>query len=387
MSDNMDSRAYDEQDDIRGKGNIGLSLSQNIWDSGATSASIKSANANFESSNSLVDESATNIAFAAISAHNEVYLQGRLLQMAKNNVKEHLDTFHTVQQRFQQGISTDGEVEQIRSRVARAKNTFLTYEVALSIANSNYLNIVGTKPVKNILPISMPKQIFTNTKDIKEITIQKNPLIQKNLSNIKSLLGGKDFAETSNLPKLSIEVGPSYFDTTAPRDESNLSFNATLQLRWNLYNGGADFANVQANSASIRQARQELHRVMDGINEDIDISFMQKIQASKQAKEMQIAARSSRKSKKSFYQQFLAGKKGLLDVLDAESEAFSASIEALTYENEHVLGSYRLLALAGVLLTELGIESANMKEYDVPKDDNTNTYGMEWSTLNHGFEN
>lgn len=273
-------------------------------------------------------------------------------------------------------------MEQLRSRVARAKTSLLSYKIALNTATSNYLRVVGIKPLANLTGVTMPEYIFKTTDEIKVLTIKYNPTIQKNIDNIAKLLGDKAYAQSSNVPKFSIEVGPSYFDTNSSRDESNTSLNATLKLRWNLYSGGANTANVKISSTRIRQARQELHQVMDALNEDIETSFIQTLYASEQAKQMAIAARSSKKSRDNFYQQFLAGKKGLLDVLDAESENFSASVEQLSYKHTHIKGSYRLLSLAGILLNELGIDGENIKEGNASIDSDISTYGIKWSTLN-----
>lgn len=86
FSDNVESRTYNEEYEARGSGNIGLSLSQNIWDGGTTAAAVKGANAALDSANSAFDESTINIAFAALSVHIDVHLQRLLLELAEKNV-------------------------------------------------------------------------------------------------------------------------------------------------------------------------------------------------------------------------------------------------------------------------------------------------------------
>ena len=63
-----------------------------------------------------------------------------------------------------------------------------------------------------------------------------------------------------------------------------------------------------------------------------------------------------------YLEQFKLGERSLLDVLDAESELFNSSTEYTTANGNVVVGAYRLYALTGMLLPELGIKEDPLYE-------------------------
>ena len=63
-----------------------------------------------------------------------------------------------------------------------------------------------------------------------------------------------------------------------------------------------------------------------------------------------------------YLEQFKLGERSLLDVLDAESELFNSSTQYTTANGNVVVGAYRLYALTGMLLPELGIKEDPLYE-------------------------
>lgn len=381
-ANDITARAYNEANKTRATGQTGLSLSQNIWDGGATTALVETRLAAVQSSNSLVEESAINICFAAISAHIDVYRRRIMLDLAIKNVNDHEEIFATVNSRFEQGIASAGEVNQVKSRLARANATRMTHSVGLQAAQANYLRITGIPAPANLAEVNTPQHIFASAQEVKEAALNFNPQIMHYLSMIKSLLGEKHYAQTGFYPKFTLDAGPAYVDKSGPNQNYGISLEAMLRLRWDFYSGGADEAATNAASARIRKARLDLHNIMDVLNEDIESSFTRTQYAIAQAHEFDIAREASYSSGRNFYDQFLAGQRSLLDVLDAGNEAFAAAIETLTYSTDHVMGSYRLLALAGSLLKECQIDPKLLEKFDSLPDTENPQEGLKWSNLN-----
>ena len=58
---------------------------------------------------------------------------------------------------------------------------------------------------------------------------------------------------------------------------------------------------------------------------------------------------------KSYSEQFKIGRRSLLDVLNAENEAFTAKTNYVSVQTDLTLASWRLLGLRGLLPLELGL--------------------------------
>ena len=58
---------------------------------------------------------------------------------------------------------------------------------------------------------------------------------------------------------------------------------------------------------------------------------------------------------KSYAEQFKIGRRSLLDVLNAENEAFTAKTNIINTQSDLTLSAWRLLGLRGMLAQELGL--------------------------------
>lgn len=363
IADTVNARAYSQQGKLHGIGSVGLSLSQNLYDGGATDATVKSREASLQASDSLVDDSAITVAYGAISAHVDVIRRREILLMAQENVREHEKTLATVQSRFNQGIASAGEVSQVQSRLARARANLYAHETGLEAALANYQRVVGMPAPEEMQPTPMPGFLYSSPRQVEEAALISNPRVLTAQANIRFNQAEKEFAKSGASPRVSLDVGPTYDTTSLSGKNYNVSMEAQVRVNWNFYQGGSVQAGTEAASARVRKAKADYQSVVDLLTEDIRVSFDRTSRAALEATEYAKARDASKQARANFYEQFLAGQRGIIDVLDASSEAYSASVETLVKETDYLLGLYRLLALSGVLLQEYGIDSAAYK-YD-----------------------
>ncbi len=363
IADSVNTRAYRQQGTLHGIGSVGLSFSQNLYDGGATDATVKSREASLEASDSLVDDSAITVAYGAISAHVDVIRRREILRMAQDNVREHEKTLGTVQSRLDQGIGSAGEVSQVQSRLARARANLYAHETGLQAALANYQRVVGMPAPEDMQAASMPSLVYASPRQVEEVALLRNPRVLTAQANIRFNQAEKEFAKSGDSPRVSLDVGPTYDTNSLPGRNYNLSVEAQVRVNWNFYQGGSVKAGTEAASARVRKAKADYQSVVDLLAEDIRVSFDRTNRAALEAQEYGKARDASKRARANFYEQFLAGQRGIIDVLDASSEAYSAAVEALVKETDYLLGQYRLLALAGVLLEEYGIDSSAYK-YD-----------------------
>jgi adhesin transport system outer membrane protein len=61
-------------------------------------------------------------------------------------------------------------------------------------------------------------------------------------------------------------------------------------------------------------------------------------------------------TRSAYAEQFVVGRRSLLDLLDAENEYFQSAAQLLTSQVNEMIAVYRLLALSGELLENLDIQ-------------------------------
>ena len=163
------------------------------------------------------------------------------------------------------------------------------------------------------------------------------------------------------MPKVDLSADPRWGDDSGKGSTYSTSFDASAILSWEFYSGGGDVASVDISNARIRQARQNLHGIMNSINEDIETTFSRYISAKEQNIDFTAAKKSSKLSSEDFYRQFQAGQRSLLDVLDAENDFFYAASQQALTKGDITIAAYRFLALSGEILNELHINPALLR--------------------------
>ena len=365
-TDDNTTRATREDGKTSATGNTGLGFSQSIWQGGGTKALVQSRTAILEAQTHMVMDNATMLVFNGVSSHIDVIRRRSLVRMAEENVRQHNDILNLLRSRYAQGIASAGEVEQVRSRLARAEATLSTHRQGLAAALSNYMRLTGQPAPRDLLEVVLPRLAYDKLDQARDDSLNYNPRVQAELAKIRSVASEVDYARSLFSPRVSVDAGPSYADWDRKGTNYQWTWNAMLNLRWDLFNGGADVAGYKATAAKARESRKALHTYMDLLDEELTITFDRAYESREQNRLYGQSKKSSRIARDNFYQQFQAGQRGLLDVLDAETEFFYASVEECVTSTDSVISFYRLLALSGRLLENLDIPASVLEATPEP---------------------
>lgn len=360
ISDSL-NKMYDQEDKFRSFGETSLRLIQPLWHGGAITSEIGASEAGAAAAASTLEDDANFLALNVIAAHLDVVRRKSMLELAKTNVAEHAKTLDTVRQRYESKVSTIGELNQVQSRYSKAKATLLAYETAYENARSTYRRLTGQYPV-SLLQVSMPRTTYDTVQIARAVCMRDNLRIKAAIEDVNQMQKQQDNAKSNYLPRVNLEMGHNWNDRDGDAPSSFHSLDAMVRLQWNLYNGGQDSKNVSMQKARLREAKQTLHAVMDMLNEDVENTFTRWQSYILQEQEYREAKEASRITKDDYSRQFLASKRSLIDVLDAENDIFSAAGQELLISGEKTVAAYRLLALTGNLLSELDIKADDLKE-------------------------
>lgn len=203
--------------------------------------------------------------------------------------------------------------------------------------------------------VSRPSPLYNGPDAIITVAQQHNPKLVAFLADVRNAQGQKELAESAYSPVVNLETGPNYSDRGGRTGQWSKSFDVMGTVRWNIFNSGGDVAANKAAAARVRQARQTAMNFMDDLNLQVQNTWSQYISATEQLDNYEQAIVYNTATRDAYNEQFLMGQRSLLDVLDAESELFNSSTQAMTSRGNVVISSYTMFALAGVLLDKLNI--------------------------------
>ncbi len=370
QNDNVTTRINETENDVVSAYGAGVQFVQPIWKGGETMASVhlRSEELNYRAL-ALMD-SANSLAYSAISAHADILRRQKLIVLAQNNVNEHKKIIRLLRTRVEQGLSSQGDIDLVMGRLKRAEATLNLYKQGLVLAKAAYTKVTGQKIIPELLAVENPEHIFTSEDEARDISVRQNIRIKADMAAIRAALAEVNIDKSSFMPRLNLDGGTNFLDQDYDGNNKNLNWSVGLSMQWNIFNGGADVASVKASSARVRELRQNLHATMDSVNEEIVSAFRVTQDAEELQEIYELSASLAKKAKDNYTVQFEVGKKDLLSILDAEGEYFFSIVESEVNKTDALLGKYRLLAITGALLEEIGIDTVNFhKDANSPEEE------------------
>ncbi len=346
-------------------GQVSLLLTQPLWDGYATRGRVEASESTLESTSSRVIDNATNLALDGIISHISLITLKKNLQLAHENLRQHQDILVLISDREDSGADTRAELTQTQGRLTRAYSNLEDAKAALMQGQNAYTRNTSMPVPQALGPVRQPPKMFTDSQTVLEIAKTHNPEAIAYLADIRTARAEQEVMKADFSPTINLEAGVNYsnrntssYDNYYSDDEWEPSMDVMVVMRWNLYNSGADLAEVRAANASVREAHETAYNFYDDLTLQIEDSWVDYKTAISQFRSHKKAIEYNKQTRDLYLEQFrVGGQRSLLDVLDAESELYNSEVLAVTAHANILISAYTLYALAGKLLPELGVNT------------------------------
>jgi adhesin transport system outer membrane protein len=126
-------------------------------------------------------------------------------------------------------------------------------------------------------------------------------------------------------------------------------------MRWKIFDGLANTANVREQKARADEAHARLFEMQRRAEEDTRTAWSRLTNQTRLATELETQSRVADDLLLSYREQFNVGRRSLLDVLDAQNTRQNVQAQAETARMATVYAQYRVLAASNRLLEALGV--------------------------------
>lgn len=295
------------------------------------------------------------VALNAIEAFIDVRRHGNLLVLADRNIKRHRSLLSLIQAQVEGGKATESDLNQTRERLEAALALRAQIEVALETAKAKFEAAVGHRPHR-LKQVRYPKQAPRSRKAAYQAALEQNPHLAALRSEVDAAEFSKEKFKSSLYPQLFLEGSAMRGEELGGTPGRNDELKAMVTLRWTLFDGGARNARVNELEARRYERQAEVDIRIREIQESIGIAWARYSTGRKQLEAIRRQVQRNRVLTDQYREEFNAGKRSLLDVLDAENSRFGSEFDLSNVGAIHLFASYELLGHMGTLLTHLGIE-------------------------------
>lgn len=378
--DNPTRRIGKIEDDELYPSDVGISITQKLFDGGARRAELDRQAARVDSASFRVLERSETIALQVVREYLELMLQAQIVTESKQNEGFHQQITGEIGSLISAGALTEADSQQARERLLAAQIRTKEAAEELEAAKIRFLTLVGKPIERPARPDSVARAIPASLDAAIGIARANNPRIRVAGADIDAAEALVRNARSRYMPELFAEGRARVGQDIDGADGRTSDLQARVVARWNLYRGGIDTANEQEQVRRVSEQRLVLHQSHREVEEAVRISWDRRQRQSDLARSLREQAGTNAQLVRSYREQMAIGQRSLLDVLGAQNTSYNVNILARTADYASLFAEYRILAATGTLLNTLGMASPRQadayarSEFKVPATPATDTH-------------
>ncbi|MGH7600017.1 MAG: TolC family protein [bacterium] len=240
-----------------------ISLNQTVFDFGATWNSIRQANSVKDASDFTFQSTKQTTIASVHEGYYQLLKDLRLLEVTREAVRQNEEQLKLTESRYEIGAAPQGEVFRTRTTLGDAKIELIRQENAVRNSQAALNVVLGRNPDAPVEVTDLPDVDVTKSYDTDQVmqkALQNNPGLRRYDADMKAASQGMKMARTQFLPTLSLSASYSRsdpnFDPVYSNFDKTFNANVSANVSWNLFNGFADKAEVDRESANYRIARE-----------------------------------------------------------------------------------------------------------------------------------
>lgn len=339
-------------------GDIAIQLNQPVFRGFGTVKRTKSAEARVDAGRQNLLETEQQVLFNVVQAYMSVYAGRQFVALRKQDVAALQAQLKASQERFAVGEITRTDVAQSEARLAESQSALVDAQTQLARDVAYYVQVVGNEPGK----LSYPKvvKIPPSLKAALEMASEINPRLLA--QSFVELAANSDIgvAFSNLLPSADVSATGYAADPNFARENNEISSaSIAASLTVPLYEAGLVYSQVREAKQRASQSRIQVIEIARDIRRAVASSWNSYVGLAQIIKNTKTQVNAAQLALNGVQQEYQAGTRTTLDVLNAQRELVFAQVLQVRAERDRVIAGYQLLASIGHLTArDVGLDVA-----------------------------
>ena len=349
-------RAIDEDNNTLYPLEASVTADQLLLDMGGRSAEIRRQASRTDAAAARIEERSEYVALNVSRAYIDYVLQQRLTAIAEDNATFHERLAGDLRTGVAQGSISIADQQQAEERLQSARARVTEAREDLETAAIQFRTLAGM-PIDSVaMPPDLSQFMPATLEEAEALARQNNPRVQESIADLSTARELITAARSDMGPRLNLEG-----TARVGHDVDGVSGRTTdllgrVVLRWLVFNGGTNVANVREQQARADEAHARLFEMTRRAEEDSRSAWSRLTNQTRLVGELETQGRVSDDLLLSYREQFNVGRRSLLDVLDAQNTRYNVQAQAETARMAKLYAQYRVLAAANRLIEALGVQ-------------------------------
>lgn len=339
--------------------NFGIALNQMLYDGNLTPSQVQEARHNELANNYRTQRNIDNIVYETINAYKDLIQYSEMLDLTKDMIVTNEENLQTAKEKE----SISGEIletYQVDSKLNFVKEKYLEEKDLKTSRINTFKRYVGSEPAGDeCRPKINLTKIPNSLQQIVEQAVLRNYEIQEQIERIKAQREKIAQADSKFLPNLNLEL-KALTDNDLSLNENGIENQVygRINLAWNLYNGGGDYAVSKQEELFLAEQKERLDAITNKIVESIKVNHQrfQKNQERIQVLKNYVVANEN--IVEVYKSEFETGTRTFVDILDAQTVLYEAKKSLVAREYDLYNNYYDILNTLS-MLTSTVLESAD----------------------------
>lgn len=305
----------------------------------------------------LLDASET-LALNATEVYIDVYRHLNMQSLAVRNLARHREIGSQVGELVDGGRLPLSDKLQIDDRIRAAELALVDIRQAGQDADARYRRIVGKKRT-GALSIPAMGRIPRTVTALVETAVARNFRVRVANTEIDRAKYDEAVAAAGSQPRITFNAGARQGANRDGYRGSKSDVFVGLRLNWILYQGGR---KAERNAMAMRKSKaiSERNVAIREVRELAERSWNSYVANAQRARLLRAQLQSNQDIVKQYQDEFEAGTRSLLELLEAERAKFDVQFEKASAEASLAFSSYRVLAAQSRLAEHFGLRASDM---------------------------
>jgi len=331
------------------RGELGLSVSQSLFEGFNTVNNLKQAKAKSRSAEAGLQKTTLKVILEAVEVYLEALKQGALLRVDDDAIATLEQVVAKMEELTTIGVGTDIEANQSRSRLVMARSDRATTLKKLREAEVRFKEVIGVAPENLLLPV-MERELLPESLDAAlNVALRHSPALQGSEADLEAAEAEKKMAFANLLPKVNLEMDLGNNANISGTRSYTKNASAMLQLQYNLFRGGNDWARHRETSKRVYQSQEELEQARRQIIKEVSSTWNDVMNSVEQVPLMEKNLAVREHIATAYQEEQALGTRSHLDALNALNDVFSARRSLVTEQFKQIYSTCELFSNMGVL--------------------------------------
>lgn len=333
-----------------------IRVTENLFKGFRTESEIDRHQARMDAAIYSAEASANQIALDMSEAYINLIKEQELLQLEKDNQKTHERILDQIMQRSEAGIGNQVEVDQAKARLALANSNLMAANNNYHDALTKFQRILGRLPDNDLIKPEFEFKLPETLDEATKIAMLSHPTLRSASADIAEAQAQKRSSKSAFYPQFDIELEKTFDEDINGVEGKNHNYQAMLRMRYNIYNGGKDSAQLESSEIGVQQAAEIRNNARRQTIENLRYAWNANKYVESQLSYIKEHIKLTYETLEGYRKQFSLGRRSLLDLLNTEDEYNSALRTLVESEAEYDISEIRILNGMGTLLDTLDVK-------------------------------